>query len=290
MIRYLLEVGVTITTIRKRRHRLPCSSMMDTNKRDDLRYWYNPCLQAIFTERLDVVQLLDKYKQQTFQSIGALKCAVRKNSLKIVNYLLSKYTYPLNIEYTDIQGTHTIITEACKPHQLEMVTLLMEHGTDPAKKSDHNRYQSAIMIAIEEHCNKLVAHFIRSRINLDCRLYDAFHRNLLPFKFAVSERNTQVAEMLLYAGCSCGEFSLVNSISTGISSSRNIHESKRYVTPEIQKLMIEWDVYKNKVRPLQQMCRKSILHHLCPRAVKEITELPLPPRIIRYLSIPEIEY
>ena len=299
VVRYLLEVGVTITTLRKRQHRLPFSSMMNTDKRDDLRYVYNPCLQAISMERLDVVQLLDKYKQQTFQSIEALKCAVRKNSIKMVNYLLSKYTYALNMEYrdtdTDIIGrawhcTQTIITEACKLHQLEMVTLLTDHGADPAKKSDDERYQSAVMIAIMGGYNELVAHFIRSGVSLDCRLHDTFHGGVVLFENDVFRRNTQAAEMLLRAGCSCGEFSLVNNISTGISSSENIHESQRHVTPEFQKLMIKWDVHKNKVRPLQQMCRKSILHHLCPRAVKEITELPLPPRIIRYLGIPEIEY
>ena len=288
---------VTITTIKKRQnHRLCSSGILNNNKKNDIRYWYNPCLQAISMERLDVVQLLDKYEQQTFQSIGALKCAVRKNSLELVNYLLSKYTYPLNIEY--IRNTHidrhtiqetwncsqTIITEACKPHQLKMVTLLMEHGADPAKKSDDKRYQSAIMIAIENHYYELVAHFIRSGVNLDCRLHDAFLGDVLPFEYAVIRCCKQAAKILLRAGCLCGEFSLVTCISTSISSSGNIHEFQRFVTPEVQKLMIEWDVHKNKVRPLQQLCRKSILNHLCPRAAKNITKLLLPPKIIRYLA------
>ena len=196
---------------------------------------------------------------------------------------------------TDIMGrtwhwTQTIITAACGPHQLEMVTLLTEHGADPAKKSDDERYQSAVMIAIMGGYNELVAHFIRSGVSLDCRLHDKIHGGEVLFEIVVFWRNTQAAEMLLHAGCSCGKFSLVNSISTGISSSENINEFQKHVTPEFQKLMIKWDVHKNKVRPLQQMCRKSILYHLCPRAVNEITELPLPPRIIRYLGIPEIEY
>ena len=299
VIRYLLEIGVSIITIGKRLQDRLCLFMIDTDMTDDVWYMYNPCLQAISMERLDVLQLLEKYEQQMFQSIEALKCAVRRNSLKMVNYLLNKHTYPLNIEYrdtdTDIMGrawhwTQTIITEACEPHKLEMVTLLTEHGADPAKKSDDERYQSAIMIAIMGGYNELLAHFIRSGVSLDCRLHDTFHGGVVLFENAVFRRNTQAAEMLLLAGCSCGEFSLVKNIPTCISSSGNIHESQRYVTPEFQELMIEWDVHKNMVRPLHQMCRKSILNHLCPKAVKEITELPLPPRIIRYLGIPEIEY
>ena len=299
VIRYFLELGVAITTIGRRQHRRLCyeetrSPMMSTDKRDNLRYMYNPCLQAISMERLDVVQLLEKYEHQTFQSIGALKCAVRKNSLKLVNYLLSKYTYPLNIEYMHKQESwnfyQTVITEACKPHQLEIVTLLTEHGADPAKKSDFKRYQSAILIAIENHYHELVAHFIRSGVNLDCKLQIAYHEDLLPFEYAVIRCCKQAAKMLLRAGCSCGEFSLVNHVSNGISSSENIREFQRFVTPEVQKLMIELDLHKNKVRPLQQLCRKSILNHLCPGAVKKITELPLPPKIIRYLGILELEY
>ena len=299
MIRYLLELGVAITTIGRRQHRRLCYeeirlSMMDTDKRDDLRYMYNPCLQAICMERPDVVQLLEKYEHQTFQSIDALKCAVRKNSLKMVNYLLSKYTYPLNIEYMHIQESshfcQTIVTEACKPHKQEMVTLLTEHGADPAKKSDYSDYQSAILIAIENRYNKLVAHFIRSGVSLDCRLHDAFLGDVLLFENAVIRRNKHAAEMLLRAGCSCGEFRLVKIIPTGISSTWHIHKFQEFVTPGFQKLMIKWDVYKNKVKPLQQLCRKSILNHLCPGAVKEITDLPLPPKIIRYLGIPGLEY
>ena len=297
VIRYLLELGVAITTIGRRQHRRLCyketrSPMMGTDKRDTLRYMYNPCLQAISMERLDVVQLLEKYEHQTFQSIGALKCAMRKNSFKLVNYLLSKYTYPLNIEYMHKSWNfcQTIVTEACKPHQLEMVTLLTEHGADPAKISKYNDYQSAIMIAIENHYYELVAHFIRSGVNLDCKLQIAYHEDLLPFEYAVIRCCKQAAKMLLRAGCSCGEFSLVNHVSNGISSSENIREFRRFVTPEVQKLMIELDLHKNKVRPLQQLCRKSILNHLCPGAVKKITELPLPPKIIRYLGILELEY
>ena len=133
------------------RYRGTSSVLMSIHKNNTIRQ--NPCLLAISMDMLDVVQLLEKYEQQTFQSIEALICAVRRNSLKMTNYLVSRYKYPLNMEYTEYFDTHniqktwnwtqSIITEACKPDQLEMVTLLMEHGADPAKKSDDKRYQSA---------------------------------------------------------------------------------------------------------------------------------------------------
>ena len=187
VIRYLLEVGVTITTIRKRQNRQP---MRHINNWVDTRYMYNPCLQAVFMERLDVIQLLEKYEQKTFQSIGVLKMAVRKNNLIMVNYLLNRYTYPLNMEYRDTDTfiigrawncRQTILTEACRQKRLEMATLLTDHGADPAKKSDDQEYQSAIMIAIENNCTKLLAYFIRSGVHLDCRLHDPYFGEVLLF-------------------------------------------------------------------------------------------------------------
>ena len=275
------------------RYRGSSSFLINIQKNNGTRQ--NPCLQAISMGSLDVVQRLEKNEQLTFQSMDALKCAVRSKSLKMVNYLLNKYKYPLNMEYRDsdkhnIEGewnwTHTIITEVCKPDQVEMVSLLMEHGADPAKKSYDERYQSAVMIAIRDECNELVAHFIRSGVNFDCRLHDLYRGDMLPFKFAVYKRNKQAAEMLLHAGCSCGEFSLVKSVFIDISPYESRLNVSIFVCLELEKLMIDWDVHKNKVKPLQQLCRKSILKHLYPRAVKKITELPLPSVIIKYLGIP----
>ena len=297
-IRYLLEAGVTIITTEEQQHRQPCyqearSRIMDLHKRNDLRH--NPCLKAISLDMLDVVQLLEDYDQQTFQSIEALKCAVRIKSFKMVNYLLNKYKYTLNMEYryfdtpTTWHWSKTIITEACKPDQLEMVTLLMEHGADPAKKSDAQEYKSALLIAIRDECNELLAHFIRSGVNLDCRLHDLHLGDVLPFEYAVFMCNESAAAMLLYAGCSCGEFSLADYISTGKSFSVSIGNLQRTASSEFQKLLIEWNVHRNNVKPLDQLCRKLILNHLCPRAVRKIKELPLPSRIFGYLSISGLE-
>ena len=182
---------------------------------------------------------------------------------------------------------HTILTEPCQSGQLEMVTLLMKHGADPSPKSVHKKYLTAFIIAINSKYNELVTHFIRSGADVDRRLHYEYLGDVLPFECAVLMCNKQAAEMLLHAGCSCGKFNLVNNISTGIRCFRQTFQG--YFSPELQKLMIEWDVAKNNVKPLKHMCRKSILKHLCPRAVKKISELPLPPRIIRYLSIPELD-
>ena len=285
VIRYLLEAGVTITTKRKQPLYWVVTDLRTMNMQQHSLQW-NACMPAISREMLDVVQLLEKYDQQTFQSIKTLQYAVSKRSLKIVNYLLSKYKYPLNMEYLDEEGGtyYTIITEACHSRQLGMVTLLMEHGADPAKKNDNEEYQCAFLIAIDNGYNELVAHFIRSGVSLDCRLHDEHYGDVLPFEYAVFRHNKQAAEMLLYAGSSCGIFYLIKSIITGINCSDIINDLQKFHSPELQKLVGE-----NNVRPLDQLCRKSILKHLCPGAVKKITELPLPLMIIRYLSVPEID-
>ena len=291
LTQYLLEAGVTITTSVKQQYDLrPWSEYFSYTYFQQNVAQLDPCMQAVSWEMLDVVQLLGNYEQRPFQSIEALRCAVLKNSFKMANYLLSKYEYPLNIEYplnngfNSFKAYHTIVTEAGKRRQLEMVSLLMEHGAEPAKQSDHKQYQSAFLIAIENGCIELVAHFIRSGVNLDCRLHNEYHGAVLPFEYAVIKDKKQTAEMLLHGGSSCGMFTLVDNISTDISYPQRCHMFQRYVSPELQKLMREWDVHENNVQPLQLLCRKSILKQLCPRTIKKITELPLPARIIRYLS------
>ena len=299
MIRFLLEAGAPILTKRTRELRVPCCVRMTSYHMINVKQnskQYNPCLQAISLENLDVVQLLESYEQETFQSIEALKCAVRKKSLKMVNYFLGKYKYPLNTEYVDIRegahmdyyadGYHTIITEACQSRQLEMVALLMGYGADPFQKSVHKQYQSAFQIAINKNYNELVAHFIRSGVSLNCTLYDEHYGDVLPFEYAVIKDNKPAAEMLLHAGCSCGKFNLINTISRII----DINKVRCYVPTGPQKLMRELNVHENNVRPVHQLCRKWILNHLCPRADKKIFEVPLPPLVIsKYLNMPEID-
>ena len=290
MIFYLLEASVTLTTNVKHQYDLICD--MKTAWSRNITYQHvkhnatqwNPCMLAIALEKLDVAQLLEKYEQDAFKSIEYLKCAVRINSLKMVNYLLSKYTYSLNMEYLSEEGNtyHTVLTEACHPYQLEIVSLLMDHGAEPAKKNNNKEYQSAFLIAIDNGYNELVAHFIRSGVSLDCRLHDEHYGAVLPFEYAVLRRNNQAAEMLLHAGSSFGKFKLDDKI---------VKEFFQNSSPELQKLMImiERNVHENNVQPLHQLCRKSILKHLYPGAAKKITELPLSPMIIRYLSIPELD-
>ena len=126
VVQYLLEAGVKITSKREP-HWDQDETFFSWILVQQKSLQWNSCLQAISLEKLDVVQLLEKYDQQSFKSIEALQCAVRKSSLKMVNYLLSKYKYPLNMEYLSEKWDtyHTILTEACKPHQLEMVEMVV---------------------------------------------------------------------------------------------------------------------------------------------------------------------
>ena len=61
------------------------------------------------------------------------------------------------------------------------------------------------------------------------------------------------------------------------------------ISPELKTIMKEWNVYMNNVLPLQQKCRIVILNHLSPQADNKITRLSLPPLLIKYLSIPELD-
>ena len=102
--------------------------------------------------------------------------------------------------------------------------------------------------------------------------------SLLPFEAAVYAGHINALKMLFLSGCSCGVHSLENN-----------HGLKAGVTCELKELLKEWNVHKNNAMPLQQRCRVVILNHLCPQADKKITELPLLPQLIKYLTIPELD-
>ena len=100
---------------------------------------------------------------------------------------------------------------------------------------------------------------------------------VLPFEAAVWADYIYTAELLLVTECP-----------RGIPSGNHNHPLNGSISSKVQELLKEWNVHKNNVIPLQQRCRMAILNHLyC--VDKKITELPLPPPMIKYLSIPELD-
>ena len=81
--------------------------------------------------------------------------------------------------------------------------------------------------------------------------------------------------MLLIAGCSRKVFSTCKLNDEPL--------------PTLRKLMKEWNVYDYSVAPLQQQCRRVILKDLSPQADKKIWKLSLPPCLIKFLCIPELD-
>ena len=195
----------------------------------------------------------------------ALRYAIQLNSLSIVEHLLYTYNYPLNTEYMSQNIYHTILIEACVRNQPGMVALLMKHRAEPARQCDLIPYKNAITMAISQVDIELVAHSIRCGANFDCSFYDESYRYCLPFEFSINGQCIHIVKMLLYSGCSRRKFSL-----------KNTDEFSNNVTPEIKKLMLNWEVHQNNVTPLLELCRKSILNYLYP-AAEMIEKLPLPP-------------
>ena len=271
VIQYLLEIGITTCTKTSEHNEGP-----DTVFPNSYYMALKPCLRAIDMDNLPVVKLLEQYGCQTMKTFTALRCAVRRNSPKVVRYLLSTYEYPLNQEYMVTDSTNrayiypkTILFESCYLRCIQISQLLMVHGADP----DPILVKSIVSLGKLE----TIALFIRSGVDTD---YKPFYlKQLLPYKYNVKHNSIQVAEMLFQSGCSCGFF-----------SSNSKHLSKIYKrNPQLQDFMRKWRVLENIVKPLQQLCRKFIVNHLYPSAGKKITMLPLPTGIIKYLGYPELD-
>ena len=157
-----------------------------------------------------------------------------------------------------------------------MVKLLLEHGADPNIK--HGQCVSAINVAIYERHVEFIARFIRGGVNVNAKF---LHRGIgvvLPIDVAVWHDHIYAAQLLVVSGSSFGKFSWPKE-----------HKCKADIAPDVQELLEEWDVCTNNFLPLKQRCRMVILNHLSPQADEKIKELPLPPLLIKYLSIPELD-
>ena len=287
-VRYLLNLGVTITSFVPQacvETCADCGTNIICHYLNGKQLDTDPYMFAIRCNMLDVVRLMNEFGCESGKSTHVLSYAVCENSVDVVEYLLCNNKYPLKYGYADmyddsrLNSDHqTFLTKACDTQSVEVVKLLPERGTDPNVKVCAKKYPSVIIAAISNRHVEIIARFIRGGVNVNTRSYYPPIGVVLPFEVAVYENHLYAAEILLVAGCSRGEYRLDNS---------NLLNSN--IGCEMQELLKKWNVHKNNVLPLEQRCRMVILNHLSPQADKKITELPLPPQIIRYLSIPQLD-
>ena len=286
---YLLNLGVTITTYIPQEcvelckscgTSIRCYCIRETQRNTD------PYMQAVKLNMVEVAKLMDEYGCQLYKSTDTLIYAIHANSVEVVDYLLCKHKYPLNDEYSerydrrDASLNQTLLMKACQGKSVKSVTLLLENGADPNKRSCIEGLPaiSAINTAIYYRHVEVIALFIRGGVNMNIKSSYPGIGIVLPFEAAVSNSHIYAADMLLHSGCSCGVHSL-----------RNNHELNDGITNELKELLEKWNVHKNNVIPLKQRCRMVILSHLCPQADKKITGLLLPLILIKYLMIPELD-
>ena len=278
-VRYLVDLGVTFPNFTPKREFKLCS-ICETKRlqfnEHDLR---DPCMQAVRYTNPEIVQLLTEHGNQSFKYFKAIQNAVSSSKLGTAEYLLNKYTYPINEEYMAYYSCKTcliLLNESCYINKVEITKLLLDHGADPNKKICNGKGSSALIHATYRSHAAIIALFIRNGVHINFRSHDRNHGYVLPFEASILHDRLYVAEMLLVSGCSCGVFSLGNYDMANIKS-------------DLKDLMEKWHVQENKVIPLKQQCRRMLLNHLSPQADKKIMKLSLPAGVIRYLSIPELD-
>ena len=294
-VRYLLSLRVKITSY------IPQGCMTTCELCGTNVPWHgitnekeasDPYILAISSNMIDAVRLMDEYGCQLYKAVEILNFAISVGSVEMVDYFLCRYKYSLNYEYINIETLfvmkhssnqflhQTLLINSFTQNSVKVITLLLKHGADPNKIVCAERCPSALNIAINKQHVEVIALFIRGGVNVNTRSYNVYMGMMLPFEVAVKKKHIYAAEMLLVSGCSHGVHSFDNN---------DNHRLKINIKRRVRKLLKKWNVDKNTVLPLRQRCRMVILNHLSPQADQRITELPLPPQIIRYLSIPELD-
>ena len=283
-IRYLLDLGVAMTSYTPATYTIACykcgKNRLFIEEEDHNNE--EPFMIACRWNMCNVVQMLDKYDNQNLKTMNALRCAIKSDSVDVVEYLLNKYKYPLNDEYFIKDWSHEIkecylLKEACGYHPA-VVQLLLDHGADPNKKFCYSF--GIINLALCRKNTEIIALLIRNGADVSYRSRSRLLKlgDYLPLENAAVYSLKCIAEMLIIYGCSCGLFSLAED-----------HMFKNRYRTDMNNLMKDWNVCENKVTPLRMQCRRMILKYLSPQAQKKIMKLPLPPLIIKYLGIPELD-
>ena len=158
-VRYLLNLGVTVTSVELRevvetckicRTNLSCYYVNETQLNKD------PYMLAIRENKADMVKLMDEHGCKLFESHETLTYAVSNNSVDVVDYLLDNHKYSLNYEYIEKDdwerfhsyGHQTLLTTACERSSVNMIKLLLDHGADPSNKCGIHTCLSAFNVAI----------------------------------------------------------------------------------------------------------------------------------------------
>ena len=150
-IRYLLDLGVTIPSYTPEVREEQCKEKRLIIDDDSELQNRDPYMIAIRRNNLEMLKLLDEYGSQTCKSFTALRCAVKYDNVDVTSYLLNKYTYSPNIEYTTIlnqsESIYTLLTEPRFRYSTELISLLLDHGADPDKQMCSATSANAIMTA-----------------------------------------------------------------------------------------------------------------------------------------------
>ena len=280
-VRYLLDLGVAIPTFVPEFTEKQCGLFEENRLIIDeysVQFYRNPCMRAIGNNidndnKLEIIKLLDNYKNKNYKSFCALRHAVEYGDVDVVSYLLNKYTYPINMEYIlkDLgESIFTLLTDPFFCCTSQITKLLLDHGADPAKPTCEARSVNAIMRAIANGNVGTIAQYIRNGVDFNVKSWNFRYGHITPLKASVLHKRHYISIMLLITECSRGVL-------------RKVWLKNN---PKLEKLMKKWNVYGNKVTPLMQKCQGVIRNHLSPRADKKIKKLPLPPCLIKFLGIP----
>ena len=274
-VRYLLDIGVTVPKHDLQSDFELCKKCGKNALLIDSNFFricvLDPRARAIRMDNPEIVEVLIDHGNQSCISFNALALAVRLSSVKVVEYLLNTYRYPINCKYiwADSERSYkTLISEHNKKHSIGIAKILLAHGADPNTQTCGD---SPLIEVICHRHEEFIALYIRNGVSVN------FKSTALPFEASVFYNRLFATEMLLVSGCSCSMFSWGDP-----------YEKLSNIESDVVELMKKWNVHENKVIPLKMQCRRMILNHLSSQADQKITKLPLPPSIITYLTIPEL--
>ena len=265
-VRYLLKQGVTMTSLAPQAPQdcveacADCGTNPSCHHLDATQRKTNPYVLAIRCNMSDVVRLMDEYGCEMGKSPGILSHAIRNDSVDVVEYLLCNYKYPFNCGYKDKYD------ELNFNHQAFLTDAYVTY------------YQTYSETASVGAIKLLLEH--------GTGIYTTCSAEKCPgiINAAMYEDNVEVLACFIRGGVTMNTKAYYpdESSTSGLADIGVVLPFEAAV----------WDDHIYVVEMfLVSGCSRGIHSWNNNHTLKAniITELPLPPQIIKYLSIPELD-